>query len=109
MPATKKRSAAKSASRPPAKAGGRRRSTPHSHAQQLEALERAERNVTLEFHEGAVTLTNLDKVLWPATASLPAYSRRDHMRYLLRMAGHMLPHVEHRPLTLIRQPEGVTG
>ena len=77
--------------------------------QQLEALERAERNVTLEFHEGAVTLTNLDKVLWPATASLPAYSRRDHMRYLLRMAGHMLPHVEHRPLTLIRQPEGVTG
>ena len=109
MPATKKRPAGKTTSRSPAKAGGHRRSTPQSYAQQLEALERAERNVTLEFHEGAVTLTNLDKVLWPATASLPAYSRRDHTRYLLRMARHMLPHVEDRPLTLIRQPEGVTG
>jgi len=72
-------------------------------------VEAAGRSVTLEFDEGAVTITNLDKVLWPATTALPAYSRRDHMRYLLRVARYMLPHLENRPLTLIRQPEGVTG
>src|SRR5689334_13083024 len=80
-----------------------------AYSQALAALEGPERNVTIEFDEGSVTLTNLEKVLWPATATLPAYSRRDHMRYLLRVADYMLPHVQDRPLTLIRQPEGVAG
>ena len=66
-------------------------------------------NVTLEFPEGALTLTRLDKRRWPATADLPGYTRRDHMRYLLAVAPYLLPHVEHRPLTLIRHPDGVTG
>jgi bifunctional non-homologous end joining protein LigD len=114
MPARKKRAVGKRTAHSPAvsapaKPRRRGRGTSTSYREQLEALQRAELNVTLEFHEGPVTLTNLDKVLWPATASLPAYSRRNHMRYLLRMADRMLPHVQDRPLTLIRQPEGVTG
>jgi bifunctional non-homologous end joining protein LigD len=107
-------STAKAKARPPAARAPRKRraaaprsSEPYGTA--IAALEAADRNVTLEFDEGAVTITNLDKVLWPATTVLAAYSRRDHMRYLLRVARYMLPHLQDRPLTLIRQPEGVTG
>jgi bifunctional non-homologous end joining protein LigD len=113
MPAKKKRTAGKTIARsavPAARKNRARAREPRvSYRRQIEALEAAERSVTLEFDEGQVTLTNLDKLLWPAIASLPAYSRRDHVRYLLRVADHILPHVEDRPLTLIRQPEGVSG
>src|SRR5688500_5979192 len=56
-----------------------------------------------------LTLTNLNKVLWPADeqAQLPAYTRRDHVRYLLKVGAFMLPHLKDRPLTLIRMPEGI--
>jgi bifunctional non-homologous end joining protein LigD len=58
-----------------------------------------------------VTLTNLDKVLWPASPRIgtPAYTRRDFIRYLLHAGPYMLPHLEDRPLTLIRMPYGVGG
>jgi bifunctional non-homologous end joining protein LigD len=75
----------------------------------MASLERAADDVTLEFPEGAVTITRLDKLLWPPTRALPSYTRRDHMRYLLSTAPYVLPHVADRPLTLIRQPEGVAG
>src|SRR5690349_2664093 len=94
--------------RPPKTRPARRRRA-EAYSEAIAALDSPDRNVTLEFAEGEVTLTNLDKVLWRATARLPAYSRRDHMRYLLRVADYMLPHVQDRPLTLIRQPEGVSG
>jgi bifunctional non-homologous end joining protein LigD len=54
-------------------------------------------------------VTHLDKVLWPATRGLPAYTRRDYLRYLLATAPHLLAHLRDRPLTLVRQPAGVTG
>jgi bifunctional non-homologous end joining protein LigD len=79
------------------------------HEEAIKAIDEAPQNVTLDFDEGSVTVTNLTKVLWPATDKLAAYTRRDHMRYLLRVAPFMLPHVRDRPLTLIRQPEGVNG
>ncbi|MGZ8228208.1 MAG: non-homologous end-joining DNA ligase LigD [Burkholderiales bacterium] len=40
---------------------------------------------------------------------MPSYTRRDYVRYLLQMAPHLLRHLRDRPLTLIRQPEGVAG
>src|SRR5688572_24767512 len=38
-----------------------------------------------------------------------AYTRRDYIRYLLQMSPYLLKHLRDRPLTLIRQPAGVTG
>jgi bifunctional non-homologous end joining protein LigD len=77
----------------------------------LDALDRAGDHVTLELDGSGVTLTNLDKVLWPANARIgaPAYTRRDFVRYLLHAGPYMLPHLEDRPLTLIRMPSGVGG
>ena len=77
----------------------------------LRELETAGDNVVLEIEGERVTLTNLEKVLWPANeaARFPAYTRRDFMRYLLQAGPYMLPHMRDRPLTLIRMPWGIGG
>jgi bifunctional non-homologous end joining protein LigD len=47
-------------------------------------------------------LTNLDKPLWP-----DGTTKGDLIRYYVEMAPVLLPHLEHRPLTLKRYPNGV--
>ncbi len=79
------------------------------YSQAIGQLEGSRGSIALEVDGETVELTNLDKVLWPAEGALRPYTRRDHMRYLLRMAPYLLPHAKDRPLTLIRQPEGVRG
>jgi bifunctional non-homologous end joining protein LigD len=48
-------------------------------------------------------LTNLDKPLWPS-----GHTKGDLIRYLVEIAPTLLPHLEHRPLTLKRYPNGAT-
>jgi bifunctional non-homologous end joining protein LigD len=50
-------------------------------------------------------LTNLDKVLWPEAG----LRKRDLIEYYVRTAPVLLPHLEGRPLTLRRFPDGVEG
>jgi bifunctional non-homologous end joining protein LigD len=60
--------------------------------------------------EGArIRLTNLDRVYWPASDAGPAVTKRDFIRYLAAVSRFMLPHLEDRPLTMIRMPEGIGG
>ena len=54
-------------------------------------------------------LTNLDRVYWPAADAAPAITKRDFIRYLAAVSRFMLPHLEDRPLTMIRMPEGIAG
>jgi bifunctional non-homologous end joining protein LigD len=54
-------------------------------------------------------LTNLDRVYWPAAGAHPAITKRDFIRYLAAVSRFMLPHLEDRPLTMIRMPEGIHG
>jgi bifunctional non-homologous end joining protein LigD len=61
--------------------------------------------VRVELDGRRLTLTNLDRVLWPATGT----TKGDLVDYLLRIAPAILPHLRARPLTLKRYPEGVTG
>ena len=51
----------------------------------------------------ALKVTNLDKVLYPATG----FTKRDVIEYLVHIAPVLLPHLEGRPLTLKRYPNGV--
>ena len=110
MASAPKRSVAK---RVPAKRSGSRQRTvsPSLYREALQALDAAEDNVTLEVDGERLTLTRLDKLLWPpkADGKLPGYTRRDYLGYLLRVGAYMLPHLRDRPLTLIRMPEGITG
>ena len=81
------------------------------YAEALAALEDAAADVSLDIDGEHLTLTRLDKLLWPpdTPAGLPGYTRRDYLRHLLRVGDYMLPHMRDRPLTLIRMPEGITG
>ncbi len=50
-----------------------------------------------------LTLSNLDKVFYPATGKTKA----EVLDYYVRIAPVLLPHVEDRPMTLKRYPDGV--
>src|SRR2546429_1033727 len=50
-------------------------------------------------------LSNLDKVLYPAMG----FTKGEVIDYYTRVAPVLLPHIEQRPLTRIRYPNGVDG
>src|SRR5688572_9439381 len=52
-----------------------------------------------------LSLTNLDKVLYPADGIVKA----EVVGYYVAVAGAMLPHIERRLLSLVRFPDGVDG
>lgn len=56
-----------------------------------------------------VTISNPDKVLWPATDTAPAITKAELIRYYELAADRILPHVADRPISIIRAPEGVGG
>ena len=59
-----------------------------------------------------LSVSNLDKVLFPAVAAddgaqeRPEVTKRDLLRYLGRVSGAMLPYFEGRPLHFARHPNG---
>jgi bifunctional non-homologous end joining protein LigD len=61
----------------------------------------------VEVRVGGRTLkvTNLDKVLYPQAG----FTKRDYVEYLVHVAPAMLAHLEGRPLTRKRYPDGVDG
>ena len=76
----------------------------------LEQLDNRANRLDLEVGAARIRLTNLDRVYWPAAGkSSPAVTKRDLLRYLARVGRFMLPHLEDRPLTMIRMPEGIDG
>ncbi len=52
-----------------------------------------------------VTITNPDKVFWPAEK----YTKRDLVDYYERIAPFMLPYLKERPVVLTRYPNGIEG
>jgi bifunctional non-homologous end joining protein LigD len=52
-----------------------------------------------------MTVSNLDKVLYPAVG----FTKGQVIDYYIRVAPVLLPHLRDRPLTLKRYPEGVNG
>ena len=60
-------------------------------------------NVEIQGRE--LHLTNLDKVMYPETG----FTKAQVIDYYVRIAPYLLPHLEDRPLTMKRYPEGVGG
>ena len=52
-----------------------------------------------------LSVSNLDKVLWPATG----FTKGQLIDYYARVAEVMVPHLQARPITMRRWPEGVKG
>jgi bifunctional non-homologous end joining protein LigD len=63
----------------------------------------------LEVEGQKVSLTNLDKAIWPATKGSRALTKRDLITYLIKVAPYLLPHLKDRPLSLSRFPNGIYG
>ena len=61
--------------------------------------------VTVAVDGRQLALSNLDKVLYPATGTTKAQV----VDYYTRVADVMLPHLRGRPLTMVRHPDGVDG
>jgi bifunctional non-homologous end joining protein LigD len=52
-----------------------------------------------------LTVSNLDKVLYPAAG----FTKAQVIDYYIRIAPVLLPHLKNRPITLKRYPDGVEG
>jgi bifunctional non-homologous end joining protein LigD len=59
----------------------------------------------LEVGGRQLTVSNLDKVLYPAAG----FTKAQVIDYYVRIAPMLLPHLRDRPLTLKRYPQGVLG
>jgi bifunctional non-homologous end joining protein LigD len=55
--------------------------------------------------ERTLTLSNLDKVFWPADGS----TKGDLIDYYRKIAPFMLPYLADRPIVLTRYPDGIEG
>ena len=60
---------------------------------------------SLEIDGLTLTVSNLDKVLYPEGG----FTKAEVIDYYIKAAKFILPHLKNRPLTLKRYPDGVTG
>jgi bifunctional non-homologous end joining protein LigD len=63
------------------------------------------RETIVEIEGRRLTLSNLDKVLYPTDG----FTKRQVIDYYVRIAPFILPHLSGRPLTFKRYPNGVNG
>jgi len=75
----------------------------------VKQLDAARDRVVLHADGHDVTVSNLDKVLWPGTPTRRPFTKRHLLRYLARVSRWMLSHLADRPLFVTRFPGGITG
>ncbi len=75
----------------------------------LDQLESKKEGFILKVGAHKLSVSNLDKELWPAHGKRRALTKRDFLVYLARVGPYLLPHLRDRPLTLVRYPNGISG
>ncbi|HVB27926.1 MAG TPA: ATP-dependent DNA ligase, partial [Mycobacteriales bacterium] len=64
-----------------------------------------EQRTVIEVEGRRLSVSNLDKVLYPDAG----FTKADVIWYYVHVAPVLLPHVQGRPLTVTRYPDGVAG
>lgn len=59
----------------------------------------------LQVNEQTIEVSNLEKVFWPEEG----YSKGDVLNYYAQISAYLLPHLQDRPLVLVRYPDGING
>ncbi len=59
----------------------------------------------IDLPERELRLSNLDKLFWPEEG----YTKGDLLAYYFNISDLLLPHLERRPLTMKRMPDGIDG
>jgi len=75
----------------------------------LSQLDSPEINLNLEIEGQKLSLSHLDKELWPAYPGIKAVTKRALIKYLIQVSTYLLPHLKDRPLSLSRYPNGIEG
>ncbi|MDZ4230286.1 MAG: DNA ligase D, partial [Dehalococcoidales bacterium] len=75
----------------------------------LKQLQNPGDTLSIEVEGHRIGLTNMEKILWPATADHPGFTKRDLLAYLAKVSPYLLPHLKDHPLTLSRYPDGING
>jgi bifunctional non-homologous end joining protein LigD len=98
-------------SEPQSRGAPARTKTPASELEAVLAqLEGKQQQLTLAVGDARIRLTNLNREYWPGDKGGEApITKREYLRYLASVSPYMLPHLEDRPLTMIRMPEGIGG
>jgi bifunctional non-homologous end joining protein LigD len=73
----------------------------------LEQLGQKSERFVLQALGEKVSLTNLDKPLWPDWEGRRPLTKRDLLTYFTRVSPVLLPHMRDRPITLTRYPNGI--
>ena len=73
----------------------------------LEQLAQKSDRFVLKVMGEKVSLTNLDKPLWPEWEGRRPLTKRDLLTYFTRISPHLLRHMRDRPITLTRYPNGI--
>lgn len=68
-----------------------------------------EKQFELLVQKEKISLTHLDKILWPKTEKHDAITKRDYLRVIAELSPFLLGYLHARPLTLVRSPDGVRG
>ena len=75
----------------------------------LAQLDSEKNSITFEIAGNTISLSNLDKEWWPATTGHKALTKKDFIKYLVKVSSYLLPHLQDRPLSLSRYPNGING
>jgi bifunctional non-homologous end joining protein LigD len=75
---------------------------------ELAALDALGKSGKWQIGEHTVSLTNLDRVLFPGKKPHRALTKRDLIRHHSCIAPAMLPYLDGRPVNLHRYPDGIT-
>jgi bifunctional non-homologous end joining protein LigD len=62
-----------------------------------------------EVNDAQPHITHPEKILWPAIKQGHAFTKLDLAEYYQRVSEWLLPHVQGRPCSIVRAPDGIEG